>query len=85
MNKHTTASFNVSVWSLICAGILHNMSPVAQPLLDEGIAFGKPLNEVFVVNIINGNVQMLVALDKRRVIGKLPVYDRDYVRDFAIG
>jgi hypothetical protein len=54
-------------------------------LLDEGVAFGKPLDKVLILDIVNGNVQILVAFDERRLIGKLPVYDRDYVRNLAIG
>jgi hypothetical protein len=43
-------------------------------LLDEGVAFGEPLDEVLVLNIVDWNVQMLVAFDERRFIGKLVVY-----------
>jgi hypothetical protein len=85
VDKYTTASANVSASTLNCAGLLHIVSPVVQPLVDEGVASRKPLDEVFVLNIVDGNVQMLVAFDQRRFIGKLPVYDRDNVRDLAIG
>lgn len=63
MNKHTATFLGVSVFILMCAGILHIALPVAQPLLNEGIALGEPLNEVFVVNVVDGDMQMLVALN----------------------
>lgn len=85
MNKHTAASINISVLFPICAGIVHIILPVVQPLLDKGVALGKPLDEVLIINIVNRDVQMLVPLGERRVIGKIPNYNGDYVGDVAVG
>ena len=85
MNKHATASANISGLTPICAMILHIMLPVAQSFLDEGIALGKPLNEIFIVDIMDGNVQMLIGSKERRVTGQPRVYHGEYVGDFAIG
>lgn len=51
------------------------MLPVGQPLSDEDIALRKPLNKIFIVNVVDRDVKMLVAFDKRRIVGKFPVYD----------
>jgi hypothetical protein len=85
MDEYATVSLDVSDLTPICSRIRYVILAVAQSLLDEVVALGEPLNEIFIVNIIDGDVQMLVAFDKRRVIGELPVYDRDNVRDVAVG
>jgi hypothetical protein len=84
MNKHTAAPANVSALTLICDGVLRIILPGAQTLLDEGVALGKPFDEIFVVHIIDGDVHMFVSSDERRVFGKFPIYDGEYVCDFAI-
>lgn len=61
------------------------MLPVIQPSFDEGIALGKPLNEVFIVIVHNRDVKMMVASDKRRIAGKFPVYDGYNMCDLALG
>lgn len=49
--------------------------PVVEPLFDEGVALGKPLDEVFILNVVDRDVTMLVASEKRRIVGEFPVYD----------
>ena len=61
------------------------MLPVVQSSFDEGIALRKPLDEVFIVNVVDRDVKMLVASDKRRIVGKFPVYDGKNMRDLAVG
>ena len=85
MNEHSAASVNVSGWNPNCAEILPPSLPATQALLNKGIALGKPFNEIFPFKIIDRDVQVFVALDKRRVIGELPVYDGENVCDFAVG
>jgi hypothetical protein len=85
MDEYATVSLDVSDLTPICSRIRYVILAVAQSLLDEVVTLGEPLDEIFIVNIIDGDVQMLVAFDKRRVLGELPVCDRDNVRDVAVG
>ena len=85
MYKHATAAVHFSALPVVCAWSLPSTCPVAQPLIDKGVTFGKPLDEVCIVNVINRNVQMLVASKELRVVRRLPIYDRDYMGDFAVG
>lgn len=65
MYKYTVAPINVSLLTLVQVGTLPIMLPVVQPVLDKGVAFGKPLDKVFIVNVMDRNVHVLVASDER--------------------
>lgn len=56
-----------------------------QSLLNKGVTFGEPLDQVLIFNIIDRDVQMLVSSSKRRVVAKSAIYDRDYVSDLVVG
>ena len=57
---------------------------IVQPLLDEGIALRKPLEKIFILDIVHWNVQMLIATYEWSVILEFPVQHRDNVCDVAV-
>ena len=57
---------------------------VEESLVNEAVAPREPFEEVLVVDVIDGDVQMLVALDEGRVVVEFPVDNRHDVRDVAV-
>lgn len=59
MNIHPTALFGRIMAGVILTSIL--LWIVVKTFLDEAICLGKPLEEIFVFDVVNWNMQVLVA------------------------
>lgn len=82
MNVYSTSflvgMINTAAKRLLLAG------PVVQTLVNEVIAFGKPLEKVLVVNIVHRDMKVLIAACEWRIILELPIDSGDDVRDIAV-
>lgn len=58
--------------------------PIVQTLMDEVIAFGEPLKEVLIIDIVHWDVKMMIAACGWRIVLELPVDSGDDVRDIAV-
>lgn len=55
-----------------------------QPLINEGVAYGKPLDQFLIFDIVNWDVEVLVSSSKRRVVAKSAIKNGHYVSDLAV-
>lgn len=69
---------NAMAKSLMLTGL------IVQTLMDEVIAFGEPLEEVLIIDIVDWDVKMMIAACGWRIVLELPVNSGDDVRDIAV-
>jgi len=74
MNKDPTLTRFVA--AIIC--------PMIQTLMDEGIAPGKVFQNVGLVDVVQGDAQMLEAAQGSPALGEFPVHRRHYVGDVGV-
>lgn len=63
---------------------LHTTRSVVKPLLYKAVGLWKPFQQIFVLDIVDWYVQMLVASDQWNIILELPIKDGDNVSDVCI-
>lgn len=82
MNIDSTA-FLVDVGVAIAKHVFPTV-PVVQTLVDESVALGEPFEEIFILDIVNRNMEVVITAHDWSIVLELPVENRDDVRDIAI-
>jgi len=58
--------------------------PIVQAVVNEGIAPREPCEKVFVVDVIDRNVEVLITTDERCIVVEPPIKHRHNMRDIAV-